>query len=190
MSEETVVADALEAEGTQSQADTSQNQAQDTQAESDKANNPYEEKIKKTNAENASLRRRLKELEDAQKTREDVELTELQRLQKQTEELSEISINRESAARNLLLKNAVAEHGASLGARSINALAKLIDSDALEFDIDNLTVSGVEEQLKRLKKEEPDLFVSAKTDGGAGGVGRPGTVQTMNDMLRRKAGRG
>jgi hypothetical protein len=189
MSEVNSAVDAQVADDTQSQVDTTDVKAPDAQVADDKADNPFKAELTKKNNENKSLRDRLKKFEDAEKAASDAELKESQRLAKQLEELGGTAAKREGALKNLLLQEAVREHGTPMGARSMKALAKLIDSDVLEFDLEEMTVKGVDAELKRLKKDDPDLFVSGGTDGGAGNGNKNGSAFNMNDHIRHAAGR-
>lgn len=183
MSDTTTQADTQAVEADQSQADTS------TQAEAVQLDEAISlEEAKKLRSEAKNLRTRLKEAETKLSAHEGEKLSETQKLQKKVEELTGISTKRDGALKTLLLQGAVAELKDQMGLRSTKSITRLIDSDALEFDLDNMQVTGVDEELKRLKKDDPDLFITGGTDGGRGGTGRAASFD-MNTAIRRQAGR-
>lgn len=142
---------------------------------------------KKLKGEAASLRDRLKAAEDKVKASEDAALSELEKARRDIDQAQETNGKLTAATRTLLLRSAIEELKPTLGVRSPSAMAKLINTDAITFDLDSMTVEGVADELKRLKKEEPDLFVSGGTDGGAGGTGRV-VAKDMNGHLRSMLG--
>lgn len=143
---------------------------------------------KKLRSEAKNLRDRLKAAEAQVEKDKNAKLSEQQKLQKQVEELTKQSDARDERYRNMLLLQGVSELKERLGVRSVKAMTKLIDTDALEFDLDSGEVRGIEDELKRLKKEDADLFIAGGTDGGAGGSGRAAGFD-MNTSIRRAAGR-
>lgn len=182
-----------------SQADSGANEqanqnANDSQAESGKGEGGKDETIsldeaRKLRSEAKSLRTRLKEAETKLNNYDNEKLTETQKLQKDLDTFKADSEKKDSALKTLLLQNKVSSIAKEMGARSTKSISKLIDTDALEFDLEKLDVSGVEEELKRLKKEDPDLFVSGGADGGKGSNSRAGNALNMNDIIRGVAQR-
>lgn len=172
-------------ETTPSPADTTQTEQNDNQ----EAETISLEEARKLRSENKTLRSRAKTAEEKLSSIDAEKLTETQKLQRQVDELSEHSGKRDSSLKSLLLSNAIAELKESTGIRSTRIVTKLIDERSLEFDLDNLKVSGVDAEIKRLKKEDPDLFITGGTDGGAGGSTRSTAGPNMNDLIRAAAGR-
>lgn len=142
------------------------------------------EKAKKLSSEAKNLRERLKAAEDKLKAADDAKLSEQEKLQERVDALTGTIAKRDAATQNLLLLAAIDELRPTMGIRSTKAMAKLIERDSLTFDLDGMSVDGVADELKRLKKEEPELFISGGTDGGAGGSGRAQAVD-MNGTLRK-----
>lgn len=167
-----------------------ENETQNTEAETNEEddNEPISKATKKKlDSENKNLRERLRAAESRLQTIDNASKSEQDKLKEQAEELKGTLAKREATARNLLLMSAVESLKPVLGVRSSKSMLKLIDADALEFDLESGTVEGVADELKRLKKEDPDLFISGGTDGGAGGNGRGGAVD-MNSALRKALG--
>lgn len=111
-------------------------------------------------------------------------MSEQEKLQKQLDETSSRADARETRLKTIMLQSAVADLRDGLGVRAPKSIVKLIDLDNLEFDLDRGEVSGVEAELKRIRKDDPDLFVTGGTDGGKGGGGRAGTTPDMNSIIR------
>lgn len=134
--------------------------------------------VKKIRSEAASLRQRFKASETS--------LTSI------TEQLSTVEAERDELREKLQnhsLERAVLEAASDpkFGARQPVKLLKLVDRTSLLFKDDG-TVQGVEDELKRLKKEWPELFVQGGADAGAGTNTDP-DIFDMNALLRRGANR-
>lgn len=160
------------------------------QREADKEETMSLDEARKLRNEAKNLRARNKETEDKLSKFEQNQLTEKEKLEKQLEETTTRAEARETKLRERLVKDAVAELKDKFGVRAPKSIARLIDSGKLEFDLDEGEVSGVEAELTRLRKDDPDLFIKGGTDGGKGGTGRPETGVDMNTLIRNRAGRG
>lgn len=161
-------------------------QVNDSPEESEEELDPkiLKKQLKEKQNREVSLTRRLREAEDKLKGFENEKLTEAEKQKKQVEELTNKSAKQEGSLKNLVLKDKLNELKADFGIRSPKLIAKLIDTSKLEFDVeDALDVSGVEEELKRLKKEDPELFIKGGTNGGSG-VTQRGTAIDMNALIR------
>lgn len=182
---DTTTVDSQAEETNQSQADETQTDQPNTEPETISL-----DEARKLRNENKSLRTRAKTAEEKLEAEANAKLTESEKLQKQFEESTTILSKREGSLKTLLLQGAVQELKEVVGLRSTKSILRLLDIEALEFDLDGLKVKGVDTELKRLKKEDPDLFITGGTDGGAGGGGRGGASPDMNSLIRGAAGRG
>jgi hypothetical protein len=111
---------------------------------------------RRTAKELETLRTRLKEIEDKDKS-------EVERLAGTAREAGEKLTAAEHRARDLAIRLAVAETATTLGitGASVKAAVRLLDHGALEFDEDTGEPTNVEVALKALVKEYPMLA----TDG-------------------------
>jgi hypothetical protein len=111
------------------------------------------------------------------------EMTESQREKTAREAAEKKAEEAEARATNVLKRNAVTLGVADpkLGARDPKALALLVNMDALEVDGDNVT--GVDDELKRLRKTYPALFFKSTADGGERDTGNS-APSTPNERLR------
>lgn len=115
----------------------------------------------------------------------DADLSEAEKLRGTVTELTAKVTAAEAATAARTVADAVTEAGRKAGAVYPDALHKLVDVSALKIDGDKVT--GVDEQIAAIKKAYPALFGKvAGADGGARGAAPAGS---MNDLIRRKAGR-
>lgn len=143
------------------------------------------EDARKLRSEARSLRQRLKAAEDKLTERESADLTEQQKLER---EKTTLEAERDQLATdNRQLRAQIA--AAKVGVRSdaVADAVKLLDWDDIDDPADG---KQVEAALKTLVKDKP--WLSGRADGLDGGNGRQGSRQaggTMNEIIRRAAGR-
>lgn len=139
------------------------------------------------------LQREAEELRKFKQEQEQAKLTETERLQSRVKELEGKEQELTRKERSLAVRDglATAAQAEKLGLVASSAtVIRLLDLDAVEFD-DSGSPKNLGALLKQLAKDEPALFSqqrrSGSADGGASGGSAP---QTMNDLIRRGAGRG
>jgi hypothetical protein len=120
--------------------------------------------LKETNAESAGRRKRLDELEAAERTRQDAALTDAQKTEKRMAELQAKLDEREreytaasKAHQERVIRYEVMLKASNLGVVDPDAAVKLMDWAALEFDEDG-TPKNVDAVLKQLLKARPYLL--------------------------------
>lgn len=130
------------------------------------------EEARKLRNENQTLRKRAKDLEDAQ-------LTEAEKLKKENAELKAAHEAAALEVRQMRAESALR----SAGATAPDLLATKLSADALT------DAKQMEKEVAALKRQYPALFAAqfGNGDGGAGGGSAPS--QNMNDYIRRAAGR-
>jgi hypothetical protein len=136
----------------------------------------YDEKyVKSIRDEAAKARTELRTAAAELKKLQDAQLSDSEKLQARVKELEENTSKAEARARLAEAKAAAAE----AGAQNATAVAKLLEPD-----------EDIDKGVARIKKEVPALFTkqTGSADGGAGG-GTPRTGPSMNDFIRRSAGR-
>jgi len=92
------------------------------------------EEAKKLRSEANSLRRRLKELEEADRQRAEADLTETQRLQKRLDELEAEKERLATAQQEQAIRMATVTAAARLGFADPELASRLIDRSAVEMD--------------------------------------------------------
>ncbi len=127
---------------------------------------------------------RKEEQQKLDKQIKDAQLSEQQRAEQRVKEL-------EAETRTLRAKDVVAVAAAKLGVKNANAVFKLV-KDSLEYD-DKGAVTNLKEALAEAKEIAPEFFGKTISTGSAdGGSGNNGTREggiSMNDFIRRSAGR-
>jgi hypothetical protein len=128
---------------------------------------------KGTAKELETLRTRLKEIEDKDKS-------EVERLAGTAREAGEKLTAAEHRARDLAIRLAVAETATTLGitGASVKAAVRLLDHGALEFDEDTGEPTNVEVVLKALLKEFPMLATDGEKPPPAKGTPQTPKPQT------------
>ncbi len=126
---------------------------------------------------------RKEEQQKLDKQIKDAALSEQQRSEQRVKEL-------EAETRTLRARDVVAVAAEKLGAKNTNTIFKLIKAD-LEYD-DKGAITNLKEVLDEAKRDAPDLFGKKALGSGDGGKdnqgGREGGT-SMNDFIRRSAGR-
>lgn len=135
----------------------------------------HREELSKRNSEARSLRERLKSIEGKSST-----------LEAERDTLREERDNLRDRLQTYELERAVVEAAADpkVGARNPNKLVKLVDRSNLTFKEDG-SIEGIDQELKRLKKEWSELFVDSRNAVDAGAGGQAVESFDMNELLRR-----
>jgi hypothetical protein len=149
--------------------------ATDPANDSDAAD-PVAEAVKKAtnkaNREAQNLRKRLKELEDAEQERKDAALSETELLKKQLAEAADTATKAREAAQAAALRAAVAVEAGKLNIVDADAALALLNRDGIEHSDDG-TVTGVTEALTALAEAKPYLIeskpVNPRLDANNGG---------------------
>lgn len=133
------------------------------------------DEAKKLRSEASSLRRRLKELEDADNTRRNAELSETERLTKRVQELEAA----EAASRQQLVHERTVSVAAKLGfADPDDAVAIVARTDPEALAADEDSPKRVEAALASLAKTKPYLLTAQRPTGSFDtGTGAGRTVQ-------------
>lgn len=132
----------------------------EAQPEAQEANgDKADPRISKLNRENATLRRRAKEAEEALKVREQADLSESERHMNRIAELEGQLKDAEASNREVSLRAAVVQGCASVGIVDPDAALALVDRGGLEF-ADGRWL-GVDEALAALAADKPYLVGSS-----------------------------
>lgn len=130
--------------------------------EDEKADEPKPNALdRKLTKENASLRKRLREVEASLKERELAEMSEQERQAKRLEELQERYTATEQRLRESALHLSVSAAATRLNIVDPDAAVKLIDTSTLDYDEDNNRWDGIEDALSVLVEERPWLVKPA-----------------------------
>jgi hypothetical protein len=140
--------------------------------------------FKKVQNEAKNLRKRLRDIETAQESKENEGKSEVEKLAAEKQEATQKLAATERRNHELLVEARAPKHGIADG----EVAARLIDYDALEDPTDREEVDAA---LKALVKKHPFLTgtVRGGADGGAGSGSRQGNSIDMNAELRRATGR-
>lgn len=144
----TTEAPALEAEPVEPSDDGAEGPGPEQQQES--------AQDRKLTRENASLRKRLREIEAQVKAREEAELSEQERSQRRMVELEHELDAQRAALRDTRLRAAISAESTALGIVDTDAAARLLDTSALDYDEDR-GWEGVGDALRDLTHERPWL---------------------------------
>lgn len=144
--------------------------------------------VRKLRSESAANRRRAADLEARLKQIEDSQLSESERLQKQLQELQAEKANWQRERRDLSVRQALQAAFAAEGARKPDALVRLF-ADQVDAD-DNGQIKNQAALLKQARADYPELFVARNGSAdAAAGARSGGSGLSMNDLIRRAAGR-
>lgn len=131
-------------------------------------------------------RARLRELEAAQKQRDDAELSEAERQAKRLQELEAELAERDSTTRRLALESAVALRSNALGIVDAEVAVAMLDRDALEYDADGRPdPASLDDALRRLIKQKPYL----KVQQAAGSPANPARSEPMGETDAQRRAR-
>lgn len=167
-----------------------QNTPQDGNAEPQGGEERFDaEYVRGLRREAAQYRTRLKELETQQQTEADAKLSENDKLQKRLKELELASESQTRALRERTTEYEVKLAAARMGIVDPEAAWKLLDTSSLEFDAAGKPLN-LETALKELTKNRQWLIAQRTAqNAGAGAGGQAGPKMSMNDAIRRAAGR-
>ena len=125
----------------------------------------------------SKLRKQLNDLQDTHRADLESRDTALAEAQRQAADATE-------RYRTAMAKANVLEAAPKANAISGNAVYACI-KDSIEYDDDG-TPTNVADLIEKLKSDDPDLFRKTSIDGGRG---TPTATTSMNDRIRRAAGR-
>lgn len=112
---------------------------------------------RKLTRENASLRRRLREIEAKETERAQADLSETERLTMQLAETTQHLAERETRIRTLALSGQIATAAQRFGIIDTDAATKLVDTTSIEYDDDAAQWVGVDDALRALALDRPWL---------------------------------
>lgn len=131
-------------------------------------------------------RARFREMEAAQKQREEAELTEAERQAKRLQELEAELAERDTTTRRLALESAVALRSNALGIVDAEVAVAMLDADALDYDADGRPVAdSLDNALRRLIKQKPYL----KVQQAAGSPANPARSEPLGETDDQKRAR-
>lgn len=141
-------------------------------------------------AEAQKLRARARAAEQERDQLKAAQQTDAEKLADRAKKAEEKAQKLEWRLRTQALRNAISEQATSVGiVAAPSTIARLIDPESIEWgddgEPDSKTVIAA---LRALAKSDPALVRQGGSDGAAGG-NRNASVTSMNDILRRKAGR-
>jgi hypothetical protein len=112
---------------------------------------------RKLTKENASLRKRLREVESVLKAREEADLSEQERQARRLSELEAKYSDAEQRLRESALSLSVSSEAQKLNVVDPDAAVKLIDTSVLEYDPESNKWDGIDEALAALVEDRPWL---------------------------------
>lgn len=180
---ETPEVDAPEPQEGTEQAQEAAPQAQDVAAEGD---DKALARAKELRSENASLRRRLKALEESERKRDEADMSEQEKLARRTQELEAQLEQRNTEARRLALESAVAVRSNALGIVDAEVAVALLDTGSLDYDETGRPDSeSLDLALKRLIKAKPYL----KTQPPAASPANPARTEPAGETDAQRRAR-
>lgn len=143
-------------------------------------------RAKELRSENASLRRRLKALEETERKREEAEMSEGERQAKRLAELEATLAEQQQHTRSLALESAVAMRSNALGIVDAEVAVALLDKGTLEYDdLGRPDPESLDTALKRLIKAKPYL----KTQPPAASPANPARTEPMGETDAQRRAR-
>jgi hypothetical protein len=148
--------------------------------------------LDKERAERRKFEREFKQLADWKRQREQQEMTDAERTAARLKEFEAKEQEWERERRDLRLQTAITAAATKAGALNPEILHRLVDGGAVEWNDETGQPKNLTAVVNELKREYPAMF---RTHGGAGsadaGAGNGGNrpEQSMNDLIRRAAGR-
>lgn len=133
-----------------------------------------------------------RESREALTRREREGMSEQERLQAENEELRGSLSRLTERDRERALREEIADLAPKIGITDPRLAGRLLRSSEIEWDEKTGSPVGVDKALRDLKKEYPLLSVPAGRGGADGGTGTgsaPGSSESINDAIRRRAGR-
>lgn len=147
--------------------------------------------LKAANAESATRRKRLEELEAAEEERKAAQMSEIDKALKAKADAEARAQAAEERMRTATIRNAVVLAATRANFHDPEDAFRLADLEGVQINEDG-RVSGVEEALKALAKAKPHLVRQAATGTGeinATAAGRQ-TRTSVDDLVRRKLATG
>lgn len=158
-------------------------------ANADKGASETDAKLKQAREEAITERKARQDLEAKVKKLEDAQLSADERRTARLAELEAEHLTKDAKIQELRTDNAIAFAAVEAQARYPKEVAKLISASDVKYDADGAP-TNIEALVAAVKKRMPELFLNAgSADGGPRGTAT-GPSQSMNDLLRQKAGRG
>jgi hypothetical protein len=131
-------------------------------------------------------RSRFREMEAAQKDRDEAELTEAERREKRMQELEAELAERNEVTRRLALESAVAVRANALGIVDAEVAVAMLDRDAIDYDADGRPDSeSLDNALRRLLKTKPYL----KMQQSAGSPANPAKSEPIGETDAQRRAR-
>jgi hypothetical protein len=131
-------------------------------------------------------RARFRDMEAAQKQRDEAELTEAERQAKRLQELEAELAERDSTTRRLALESAVALRSNALGIVDAEVAVAMLDRDALQYDDSGRPdPESLDNALRRLIKQKPYL----KVQQSAGSPANPARSEPLGETDAQKRAR-
>ena len=140
---------------------------------------------KKLARENASLRKRLRELEASNKAREEAELSEQEKANRRVIEMQEALEATRAQMRNARLTAAISSESARFGIVDVDAATRLLDTTDLDYD-DEAGWTGIGDALQALTVERPWLIQTGTpgVDANPANPARRRSRLTRDDLAR------
>lgn len=145
--------------------------------------------LKKTRAEAAGYRTKVREHEEAVEAAKRAGMSEVERLKTERDEAKAAAESSARLVKTLTVRSAVLEAATKAGFRNPEIAYRLIDMDALDVTDDG-KVRGIEGVLRTLLEKDPYLGTPKGGDFGGGPRGGAGAGVDMNAFIRRAAGKG
>lgn len=144
------------------------------------------DEARKLRSEAASLRRRLKDFEEAERKRTEAELSETQRLQKRLDELETERTALVQAKQEQALKMAVLTTAGQLGFTDPKDAIALLDRSAIQTDPETGEPTNIRALLADLLKTKSYLSGAHSRPMGSadGGTREKSTAGTIDDQIR------
>ncbi len=164
-------------------------QAGEPQSKPQKSADDYERIIADLRKENASHRTKLKSFEDAEKQRQEAELSEKEKLEKRLAEAQREREQTLTRAQERITASEIRAAAADLGFADPQDAARLLDRSELEFDEDG-TPKNAHALLEKLAKAKPYLLKASggqQTQRTSGGATNPPRSQTGKTELSWEA---
>lgn len=142
--------------------------------------------VRKLRQENAGWRKRAQEAEAKVSEHEKSQLSETEQAQARIAELEASNQALEAQARRDRLERQVATDAPKHGIVDPDAAVRLLDLDRLDV-ADDGTIANLDDALKDLIRDRP--YLAGQRGSGGGGARPQESATSMNDIIRRAAGR-
>jgi hypothetical protein len=146
------------------------------------------DEAKKLRSENSGLRRRLNELEAADRKRSEAELSEVEKRDKRIADLERQNTEQQQAHQSLVVREAVVTAARKAGFWDPDLAVALVDLADVEFS-ETGQPRNIDRLVAEVAKVKPRLLNGAP-DSGLGPRGTPAPPNTdINTFIRRATGR-